>query len=39
MILGRFGRVSAVSVTSDASGGDVFEEITLGPCLIILNSP
>ena len=38
MILRRFGRVSAVSVTSDVSGGDVFEEVDVGPRRLQLNN-
>jgi hypothetical protein len=38
LILGRFGRVSAVPGTSDASGGDVFEEVDVCPRRLQLNN-
>ena len=38
MILRRFGCVSAVSGISDGSGGDVFEEVDVGPRRLQLNN-
>jgi hypothetical protein len=38
LILGRFGCVNVVLGISDGSGGDVFEEVDVGPRRLQLNN-